>query len=633
MKIITFLSFFFLLLSCSSIAQVTHTVNFSFEELIVSEITGENSNTYTKLKYDELLPSDEIGKPELPIKFINLIIPIDQRVEEINLRITGEDTIDISNPIYPNQPPLPTLIGFEGYEFVEPDPDIYNSDDPYPSELVKVSADGYYDGINHIITLAVYPVYYMPGLNKIIFNSNIEIIMEMEATDASVLNVNTRIPSNQEMYDNILASIIDNPEYIPAYRGDHTIENTEYPPGSYEYIIITSDALKNSFDKFIKWKQRKGISIGVTTVEYILSHYSGDLISGIYDDAGKIRQYLKDAYQSGTVWVLLGGDYTIVPIRYGCDWNYDWWDGTLVPCDYQPYPNSPECYCADYGAHKIPTDLYFADFNGDWDVDADIYYGQPSDNVDYNPEIFVGRLLCSNSTATQDIANWTAKLIRYEKYPGNGDFNYLTKSFMTESDQMQHYNQAEDVTNHLPTSYMHTIWKELPSWNSLNPTFPLGTEVINEMNNHYGLYSWFHHGSPNTIAVRSTGSNQAPYWLVTTTDDITGGGNAIPESGNGLDNLANEMFPSICYSLACNNTPFDIMFNFEPCNWFTGRNLGQGFTVVTNAGGAAFLGNSRLGWTMFSDGLYKKFADLIRIGSIDPESGKSHLHLGVAEII
>ena len=463
---------------------------------------------------------------------------------------------------------------------------------------------------------------YLPHFNQLIFSSTIEITLEMEVTDAPALNVHTRIPSNQALYDNILETIVDNSQDIPTYQGDHSIEQTEYTPGYYEYVIITTDALKNNFDKFIEWKKRKGINIGLVTVEYILSHYSGDLISGIYDDAGKIRQYLKDAYEEGTVWALLGGDYTIVPIRYGCGQNCDSWN---YDCCNPPNCNPP---CSAIDTYKIPADLYFADFSGDWDVDSDEFYGQPyGDNPDYNPEIFVGRLLCSSSTAIQDIENWTEKIIRYEQNPGDGGYDYLTKSFMTESDQLQYYNQAEQVANQLPSSFTHTIWKELPNGGDPNPYFPFGAQVISEMNNHYGLYSWFNHGAPNTISVRSHNYNQSPWWLVTSTDNIVAG---EPEVGNGLDNLTNESFPSICYSIGCDNTPFDIL---NPCGWFTGRNMGQGFTVITNTGGPAFLGNTRFGWVGTSYQLYKKLADLIRIGGIDPESGKSHLHLGVAELV
>ena len=183
--LLTFLLFF----SFNISAQVTHTVNFLQEELTISEITGEDSNTYAKLEYNDLQFTDEIGKPELPVKYINLIIPIDQKVREVNLSLSGQETINISNLVYPTQPPVPTLIGFEGNEFVGPDPDVYSSMNPYPSELVKVVTDGYFDGRNHIVTLAVYSVQYIPQQNHLLFNSTVEITLEMEATDVPDLNV------------------------------------------------------------------------------------------------------------------------------------------------------------------------------------------------------------------------------------------------------------------------------------------------------------------------------------------------------------------------------------------------------------------------------------------------------------
>ncbi|HVO72759.1 MAG TPA: C25 family cysteine peptidase, partial [Ignavibacteriaceae bacterium] len=88
------------------------------------------------------------------------------------------------------------------------------------------------------------------------------------------------------------------------------LQKVEAPLPFYKYVVITSNALKNSFNKFVEWKKRKGIDIGVVTTEDIYSSYTGDLVSGINDSTGKIRQYLKDGYYSGmTVWALLGGDY------------------------------------------------------------------------------------------------------------------------------------------------------------------------------------------------------------------------------------------------------------------------------------------------------------------------------------
>jgi hypothetical protein len=233
---------------------------------------------------------------------------------------------------------------------------------------------------------------------------------------------------------------------------------------------------------FITWKKQKGIDIELVTTEQIFQNYTGDAISGINDNAGKIRQFLFEAYGNGLEYALLGGDYSTVPIRYG--WGYD---NDSDPVD------------------EIPTDLYFSDFDGDWNVDGDTHYGEPTqDNVDYGSEIFVGRLLCTNGSQIQA---WTQKLIQYEKNPGNGSTSYLRKAFYTQADQLQQNNQARDIANRFGNIFTtNTVYEEIyngtPDYNSpASPQFPLGAQVINEMNTGYGFVSWFNHGAPENIAV------------------------------------------------------------------------------------------------------------------------------------
>ena len=287
--------------------------------------------------------------------------------------------------IYPAQPPIPLSDRYTEPDFVKPDVAVYGSDKPFPVQRVEVVHDGYFDGSNHIVTIAIYPLQYLPSKREVVFAEDIKFKLKFSESRRTPLRVKTRRRKNQRIYNEILKDLIDNPEdisgyqYIPPENGGLGKPNSVQsgPLPAYEYVIITRDSLKDAFEPFIEWKTRKGLDIGVVAVEEILSTYSGDLISGIYDDAGKIRQYLSDAYLDGAVWVLLAGDHTIVPTRYGnhlndCTGSYD----------------------------LIPSDLYFADFNGDWEVDEDNNYGeQDNDDVDYNPEVFVGRIPCTNRHA------------------------------------------------------------------------------------------------------------------------------------------------------------------------------------------------------------------------------------------
>ncbi len=611
-------TFFLIGIPSISLGQISYSVNFSNLNPKFNSIIEEDGITYEAISLFNLRQSNEIGKPQLPVKYIRLIIPADKDVANIMIKKKEIKEFHVFHFIYPVQPSVPTTSNYGEMQFVNPDTKVYGSDQPYPSEIVKVVHEGYFDGSNHIITLAVYPLQYYPKSGRLVFFSAIDFSLKMKSAKTKAIYVQSRSPRNQKMYDSILKRIVDNPRDIPLYQTHSRLQKERAiqsgPVPFYEYVIITSSDLKSSFDTFVSWKRRKGLDIGIVTTDEIFTNYGGDYISGIYDDAGKIRQYLSDAYQSGTVWALLGGDYTVVPVRYGCGQENDWddyvWDGTK--------------WVTIVDAYKIPADLYFADFNGDWDVDGDQYTGEEfGDNPDYNPEIFVGRLLCSSS---QDVKNWTEKALKYEQNPGNGDYAYLGKSFMMESDQMQSQNQAEAVANKLPSFFTHTIWKEIPSASAASPTFPSASEVINEMNNHYGLFSWFAHGEPNQINTKSSGYNNQPRYAINTVDN-NNGYHEVSENGDALDCLNNEKYPAILYSIGCNNTPFD---DYK-ISTYTGRNLGEGFTVVTNAGGPIFLGNTRYGWVDYSYKLYEEFADLISSGSNDQESGKSFFHLGVAE--
>jgi hypothetical protein len=233
--------------------------------------------------------------------------------------------------IFPAQPDIPTSVDYRKHNFVKPDPSIYESDEPYPSEIATVVGNGYFDGDNHVVTLAVYPLQYRPKSGLFTLFSSIDFELKMKAGKTREIHGGVRSEENQKIYYDILKKLVDNPQDIPLYQvrpmlgKAMSIQTNPLP--SYEYVIISTNALKDNLKPFISWKKRKGLNIGVITMEQILTYYSTDLISGITDNAGALRQYLSDSYYYGspkTMYALFAGDYTVVPIRCGAGSENNW---------------------------------------------------------------------------------------------------------------------------------------------------------------------------------------------------------------------------------------------------------------------------------------------------------------------
>ena len=360
--------------------SVTQKVHFSQKELKCDTITGEDGQVYNLLSY----PGTEndfynLGAPSLPIKFVTIPLPYTADDISLNVRRLNAMSYAIGKRIFPTQEPEITFLGDIQKRFTPCDSHIYESVESYPLEqarIAEVSCVGHGD---RLVVVAVYPITYSPTENRYEFSEDIELTLtyNLSPERAEVLARNTR-----------------------------TI-NIGIP--FYEYCVITSQNLKDAFTRLIAWKREKGLNAGVVCVNTILgNNYCnvGDTVSSINDDAGKIRQYLQYAYASGiTKYVLFGGKDGVVPIRYGTGRNNCWTDSTrnpIIPYDY-----------------KIPSDFYFSELNSNWNKDGDDYYGEPSDNLDYGSELYVGRILCTNS---EEIQNYTDKLLRYEMNPGNGDF-------------------------------------------------------------------------------------------------------------------------------------------------------------------------------------------------------------------
>ncbi len=110
MKNLIFVLLAFLFISFYTYSQVSHTVNFSEGKINLSELKAADQNNYVRVNFSDFRMSDEVGKPELPVKYIRLIIPSNQDVKSVNIVSAVQKIMNISNAVYPAQPPVITSL-------------------------------------------------------------------------------------------------------------------------------------------------------------------------------------------------------------------------------------------------------------------------------------------------------------------------------------------------------------------------------------------------------------------------------------------------------------------------------------------------------------------------------------------
>ncbi|MCK4528488.1 T9SS type A sorting domain-containing protein [candidate division WOR-3 bacterium] len=538
---------------------------------------------------------DDVGEPMLPVKYLHLIIPQGTEADSVEVEIHSNYQIPGNYNIYPAQPPIPTG---EDTTFVPPDSSVYNSDNPYPSKKVRILKTGNFAG-NSIATIAFCPLQYKPASGQLIFYTNVSITLDVRASGSSGSRPTQRTPNSYRIYKKTLYSIVDNDWNIPGYCWEPSIVENIYTLKSkqivplFPYIIITADSLKDAFSPLIEWLTRKGIEAHTISVSTIVSEYpGGDPVSGIVDDAGSIRAFLKDGYEGGFLqWSLLGGDEDIVPCRYGSKGD-----------------NNASTSC------QVPADLYFADFDGDWEVDGDGLYGEKTnDNVDYGSEVWVGRLPCHNSV---EINNWIEKLLSYEKNPGNGDYNYLIRVFWSAGQYGR--GAPADLIPYFPAFFAHdtTLLEER------DPLFPSGSLVIDTMSHGFGNYNFYEHGAPDQFTVSSANNGGGtPRHFAVSLDSCDeffnnhSGSGCIVETGNGLDSLINEEYYGWLYTISCDIAAYD-QEDWALYDNYCGPCLARAFTTLEKRGGPTFLGNTRSGYFGLSRTLHKHFLTALFSDSI-----------------
>jgi hypothetical protein len=569
-----------LILPSLCFSQLTYQVSFSEEEL---QYQKKGNYDYIQLKKGEV--EEEMGKPVLPFKLINLLIPENKVVDTILYETESSELIG-NFLICPGLREEKTDdLPVENLAVL--DSEVYFSDEGYPQEPYKIINSGYLEG-THILSLALYPLKYFPKSQNLFLNKGLKLTIILKEAPSRKVYPKIGFEEKNRLSVAFLGDLLYNPEELPQYP-----RTPVYKTGASEqplYLIITSGELKNSFFPLIEWKTQKGLRAKIVTTDSLMNSCSGR------DLQEKIRNFLIQSYPDGLLWILLGGDGDIVPFRYAYHVNTS-----------SPIPITDQQIC----------DLYYADLDGDWDKDEDGVYGEPTDDSpDLYPELFVGR---APVKTPEEADVFVQKIINYEKNPGSGDYSFLKKALWISSDQMRDWEtvgQHTLVSQNIDQSFYQDLQSlvESPSGSAENPTDPSGSKCIEVLNQGWGIIGVFAHGKSNGFVASSNLINQWPKSCVYSDSNI--------DDGNGhLNNLNNGNKLGIIYSISCDQTALDVetepALGTPPC-------IGKNFLISKDKGAVAFLGNSRWGWVSTSYKLASEFMkNLFR-----PEYG---YHVGVAE--
>ena len=527
---------------------------------------------YDSVSIDGLPKYGDTGEPVLPVRPVNILLPYKTTVKEIIVK--ASEPRYLGNGYFIEPRPRPIKIGIEEPKPPKPDPKIYDSSELYPGKLYDVVTIQYFRGFP-ILTINLYPVQYIPKTGEIYYYDRITV--KVETKPASLNPLYRGLETDMEL----VKTMVDNPQEVLTYPGP-------YPHHSYEYVIITSEALKDTpgpynWTALINDKISRGISATIVTVEWIENNSLFWDSNPIFNDTqAKIRNFIRWAYLNWhTEYILLGGDADLpgseeysnhVPARY-------LW---VSPDDGNP--NDPD-------ATNLPSDLYYACLDGTFNSDEDDRWGEPTDgpngeDVDLRAEVFVGRAPVDNAT---EVSNFVRKTLAYEhsmsqalnnvtmfaEYLGFGGpaewASGMTEMLINGSNA--HGMVTAGVPAEPPADGRYNVYRlyeeNLPGGDD-SPSGRINVELINN-----GTHMIFHdgHGSEDWVMNMS-----ADHW------DYYG----APDY---YHNMTNDDY-FFAYSCACDPGAFD---NAGPVHGWTDDCIGEDL-VVEQYGAFAVVMNARYGW-------------------------------------
>ncbi|HEX7319314.1 MAG TPA: C25 family cysteine peptidase [bacterium] len=387
---------------------------FTFNE---QDIAFSGQNGYDIITWEPGSFVIEPGSPLLPKRSVYFVIPYNSDVLDITVKDKDDTVLPGSFNIHPGQMPVP-FSDPSNSKFIGPDAAIYGRDALYPENSLTVCSSGMKSGFQ-IAGIDLYPIRYNPASGKVIFTRALTVSV-VYGQSRRQRTARYMTPAQFAVFLRDVSDLVVNPEdvqrFAPAVRQEREDD--------IEYVIITSASLSPGYSSLADWRSRQGWRTAVIDIEWIHENYDG------YDDQERIRNFLKEFHETrGLIWVVLGGDADIVPVREA----------------YLPYQGDP----------YLAADLYYADLDGTWDANGNHQYGEFSgDSVDLFSDVFVGRIPAGSAI---NVADFFSKLYQFERDPPG---EYLQKMLLPSVMLFPAYDYHGRVVNNTIADTTPEVWQD-----------------------------------------------------------------------------------------------------------------------------------------------------------------------------
>jgi len=350
-------------------------------------VTRDESGRWSEIALPSGRPEVALGQPAVPSIEVVLRLPAGAHAAAAAWEPLAERYVALDRPVrpYPGErstvePELPD---------VAPDPLVYEAAGLFPAEPARLVNEVELSNGARYAVVRVFPVRYEPGEGRLLWTERGRLTVELgrepvagglERKRPALLAPDAFGKAAAGPWQEIR---VNEPGYLPS-----DVPSVEGAPVEYAIIVPPDDAMAAAWQPLADWKTACGHPARVVRTDWIDEHYPEGS-----DPSERIRLFLADAYRNwGLRWALMGGDPSVVPIRYAFS--------TLM------------------AGVNISTDYYYACLERNWDADGDGVFGEArsvlGDSADTTPEIQVGRV---SARTAQDVEQYLEKYFTYAREP------------------------------------------------------------------------------------------------------------------------------------------------------------------------------------------------------------------------